>query len=138
MKNGNRCGAMGIFQKTSDGVVFVVEKLITEIVYENRLPLQLPADICVGECITIEQISNEHRGIVIFDRCGTYIDEGELSLRNSHHGQEWVFTSDYNGILFTVSLSRLLEHQIKLKPEVYDQVGAARRLRAIKHTLQAS
>ncbi len=128
-----RCGLTGRFVKNQAGeVVFKVESHITaqEDPDQANGMWSLPVEFEIGEEIPIEQIVSDYRGVVIYDE--GFVREGEIEKR----GGQYVLVSDYDDDM-DIELGRVadLELQVKLKPEIYDPEGAAKRLRFLKLNL---
>lgn len=134
--NKNRCGADGVLENAGNDPVFVVRELITKIEYAGGLKLVLAQDISVGDRIPVAQIAREHRGIAFYDEKNVYLDEGEFWPKNIDGKQQWIFYSDYDGPLSHLPVADLKPYKVELKPEIYDQIGAERRLRLIKKAFQ--
>lgn len=136
MSGKNRCGAIGTIQKINGAIVFVVERLVTETLYEAMV-INLPVDLEVGTHITLPELARDNRGIAV-EKDGIYIDEGEIWPKPDTCDTFEFLSDNDNGPFAHADIERLIGMQIRLKEEIFDQIGAARRLREIKRALLSS
>lgn len=126
----NRCGALGVIQLINQKITFLVESVVEVVEYEG-MQITLPRDINVGDAIPLRQIAQEQRGLVIRSEEDEYVDEGEIRP-DANVGSKLKFVSDYDGPLSQTAVETLVGRHAELKIEIYDQVGAVRRLRKIR------
>jgi hypothetical protein len=129
----NRCGAIGVILDTGNVITVEILQIVTDIVYES-FSLTLPADLDVGDRVTAEDLHREHRGLVILDKEDKYMDEGEIWPGAEG---ELVFVSDHDGGLPSTPMSKLVGRRVEIRAEIYDQVGATRRLCEIKRSFRS-
>lgn len=127
----NRCGAVGILGRENGEPVFVVRALLTDIAYEN-LRLSLEPDLEVGERVPVSRLVSEHRGVVVLDETGQYVDEGEFGRAAE---AELAFFSDHDDGLPVTDIRVLFGRTVQIKPELYDVIGARRRLKRFQRAL---
>ena len=129
----NRCGAVGVVLDAGNVITVEILQIVTDIVYES-FSLTLPADLDVGDRVTVEELYREHRGLVILDEEDEYMDEGEIWPDAEG---ELTFVSDHDGGLPSTPMSKLVGRRVEIKAEIYDQIGSARRLRETKRSFRS-
>ena len=126
----NRCGAKGIVVQKENVVGVKIISLESEMIIRHR-HISLQKDISVGEFIPMKNLFEEHRGIIIFDKKETIADEGEI-WPVAKGTSTYKFVSDFGDKSTEIPVEYLVGLKVRIKPEIFDQVGAARRLKEIK------
>ena len=126
----NRCGAKGIVIQRESMIGIEVISLESEVTI-GHLRISLPEDISVGQFIPMKDLHEEHRGIVILDNNERPVAEGEIwPIKKGADNLQ--FISDFDEYLTNVPVEDLVGYKVKIKPEICDEVGAAKRLKEIK------
>lgn len=130
----NRCGAKGIVVQRENVVGVEIISLESEIIIRHR-NVSLPKDISVGEFIPMKNLFEEHRGIIIFNKKETDANEGEI-WPIAKGTSNYKFVSDFGDKTTEIPVEYLVGIRVQIKPEIFDQVGAVRRLKEIKKSFR--
>ena len=136
----DRCGAKGMVKEDEGKGRIVVEvlSLITHIPLGQRT-VELPADLSVGMLIPMETIFREHRGLAIVDEHDECLDEGEVwPIGWPVPSSLLEFVSDHDdGPWHATPVERLVGQRVEIKYELFDRLGAYRRLREFKKAFRS-
>lgn len=127
----NRCGAKGTIVRSWFRIGVKITSLVSEVTIGRQI-VSLPEDLSVGMFISMKNLYSEHRGLAIVDEKGEYIDEGEIWPL--YKGSSvFHFVSDYdNGRFAGTPVKNLVGRKVEIKLELFDELGAYRRLREFK------